>query len=241
MRTWRLAFGLLTVASFACTGGQSGTEEAIPACAHDSTRAIELDQETLAGTPRALFESVVALAAETVALRWYSPDGSGAYADTTVTLSVSGVPTSATLMADPEEGCPQIIEVEGAMLRLQTADGAFDEIIPGYVYNSTDYGRTFGDHHYKLNFYGGQWSTTFASIYPNLNAMNSGGSYDLSAVARQFMRPQMYFATSLSPANGYLSANSDAKSGVYQKSVTIAAWGTSVVHSAAGAAGSSGG
>jgi hypothetical protein len=149
-------------------------------------------------------ESAVSLPPETVGLRWYLPDGSGTYVDTTATLSVGGAPISATLRADPEDGCPQFITVEGAMLRLQSVDGAFDEVIPGQLYNDTDFVRA-ADHQYKLRFHAGGWSTTFA------------GTYD-----PPIDRPLIYLLTNLSPAYGSMQVNSG--SGTYQKPVAVADW-----------------
>lgn len=129
MRNGVLVLILLgSLESLACTrGGQSGTEERGAACGTLISRPVGLDENTPAGTARTLFDSVTSI--ESAALRWYSYYGTPSHSDTTLTLSVSGTPGMATYSWYSNCEMRSQLKVEGAILRFETADGAFDESI----------------------------------------------------------------------------------------------------------------
>jgi hypothetical protein len=204
MRTWGcLLFGLSALTLVACssTGGQSGTEGApdIPYCATlQAPMAIALDDQTPFGTPRAVFEAAASPPPQTADLRWYPADGSSSYVDTTLTLSVSGAASAATLASDPNSSC-RALEIDGAVLHFQTADGAFNEAMAG-----------------TLNLVGGASSPFNFNAYPTQFA----GTYDLAPATQQFEQPRIWLTTSLSPARGFVGVGQESST----QWVQIATW-----------------
>jgi len=210
--------GLVTLLSFACTGGQSGGEELSPSvCVTlETTRALGLDEQTSVGTARELFERGVSLGPRTVALAWYLPDGSLATTHTAVTLGISGEPTSATVRSVPEYPmCPPFITVAGATLGFRSADGAFNESIAGVLsyLNPTE--------------------LTFSSQQP---ATNLVGSYDMSAITRRVDHPEFIVDTMLANARGRW----DVGSAVSNEELVRVAWWGEVFEEAGGAGGAGG-
>ena len=207
MRIWRcLLFGLSALTLFACssTGGQSGTEGApdIPFCATlQAPVAIGLDDETPFGTPRAVFDAAASAPPQTVDLHWYPGDGSSSYVDTTLTLSVSGAVSAATLASDPNSSC-RALEIDGAVLHFQTADGTFNEAMAG-----------------TLNLLSG-------SSEPNFNAYPTqfAGSYDIAPATQQFEQPRIWLTTSLSPARGFVGVGQSTKDDDSVRAAQAAQW-----------------
>jgi hypothetical protein len=220
MRTWRcLLSGLSVLTLVACssTGGQSGTEGApdIPFCATlQAPVAIGLDEETPFGTPRTVFNAAASAPPQTADLRWYPADGSSSYVDTTLTLSVSGTASAATLASDPNSTCSQL-EIDGAVLHFQTADGAFNEAMAGTLDLLSDgSGPTF-------------------NAYPTQFA----GSYDVAPATQQFEQPRIWLTTSLSPAKGFVGVGQESST----QWVQIATWtGTLTAGAGASAGGGAG-
>jgi len=209
MRSWPPFVGLLTLVSFACAGGQSGTEGEIPACSNYTVRELELDQGTLAGTARSVFESAVALGSQTAGLRWVCDAGSG-YVDTTVMLSVTGEPSSATLEENGESRCDQRMRIEGAVLRFQSADGAFDESIAGVVSSAA-------------RVYGG--TTVVELMFEAQSSVDSfAGTFEFSNT-RRFDDPRVTIFTSLSPVQGNLSVGPSSN----PRERTLAFWAADYV------------
>jgi hypothetical protein len=209
MRSWPAFVGLLTLVSFACAGGQSGSEGEVPACSQYTVRELELDQGTLAGTARSVFESAVALGSQAAGLRWSCDAGIG-YVDTTVMLSVTGEPSSATLEENGESRCDQRMRIDGAFLRFQSADGAFDESIAGVVSSIARVYR--GATVVQLRF----------EAQPSVESF--AGTYDFSRT-RRFDHARVTISTSLSPVQGTLYVGSDAEPRASQ----IAGWAADYV------------
>ncbi|MEO7037812.1 MAG: hypothetical protein ABI548_27850 [Polyangiaceae bacterium] len=210
-------------------GGQSGTEGATPYCAIGHTRSVNLDEETPVGTARERFDSVPSLwTSGMTSLRWYPPDGSSSYVDTTLTLSFSGSPTTATYFWDTSNGSDnecgtRVLSIEGGVLQFQTADGAFDESIPGTVaWYPADNGVS-------------GWPQNGAAFYAS-PAAKFTGSYDIAAATRRSPNARISLVTNVSPAEGGLSVVYPSTTSFF----TVATWSTTGAGGNPGGAGTNG-
>ena len=201
--------------------GQSGTRGNPIDCGTLNSRSVGLDEQTPAGSARALFDSVASPA--TAALRWYSYDGTSSYSDTTLTFSVSGAPGTATYSwySNSSPSCEQRqqISVDGAVLRFVTADGAFDESIPGAVSTSSSGERRFD---------------------ADLITPHFTGTYATSGLAQRFGTSELWLSTGFSPANGwlYVRANPPACGAADLSYGRIATWSATLTGGSMGTGGS---
>ena len=205
MRDWGFGSTLVgAFVAFACSnatsshdGGQAGTAGELPACERLS-RVVGLDEQTPVGVARAHIASLPSTL--TGVLSWWPPadvlatNGASStdLVHTTLALSLSGEPTSATYFwmvysSDGSDCGQHLLEVDGAVLHFQTADGAFDEDIPVQVsFEGPDGGP--------------QPPTLDAWFAPSL-----AGSYDISAVATHFQNPQLHLHASTFLLSSYLA------------------------------------
>lgn len=192
MRTRGFAFMLLgSLESVACVpgghGGQSGGESTPIDCGRRMTRSVGPDEETPAGSARDLFQALSS--PQSAPLHWESYGGMPLQSDTTVTLSVSGSPSEVTYSSFPDWGgqspstvCGPSLRAGGAVLHFETADGTFDESIPGAVSVDTS---LFGDAWFE------------ADAFSHFN-----GTYDASGIAARFGTSDLYLESSFWPAIG---------------------------------------
>jgi hypothetical protein len=170
----------------ACVGGQSGTEgDKGIQCNVASTRALAADEVTAVGTPAEIATSLAG--PRTMPLRWFPHDGSGAR-NTELELELVADLTSARYVSRhqgdcPENakctGCPDQVELD-ALLRFETADGAFSERFPGTLYADAE-------------------TTRFVGTLP---AVELRGTYDDSGVLSNYEDPayslHVWFSDSIS-------------------------------------------
>jgi hypothetical protein len=193
---------LLALGSGACAGGQSGTEgdPSLDPCADKTRTPVGLDDQTAAGTARTAFDAVTA--PESASLRWFS-HGDGTNSDTTATFTVTGTPGAATWVVPSEPSCSPEVEIEAA-LRIESADGAFDDVFSGFVYR-----RPSGESGFRGQLPVGEFM----------------GGYDMSTVSGNYRDPVLSLFTSLAPATGQMSmSGQSATPGATPVSAAIAEW-----------------
>lgn len=216
------------LACIACTGnpssagGQSGTESGVP-CGKSPGGPVGLDEQlpldlqaggssgAASATARSLLEAEIAKGTRTWNAQLSMPAGGDSHVYTQLSLSFSGEP-SANIWPTKDPGCAKSLSIEGMVLHLKTADGSFDELVSGTVDGGIARDAISMTPVYSAQFWGTLSGTP-------------RGSYDISALMKQFVQPVIYVRYSLYGGWGQilaLEANDPAHSAV------IAIWDTSL-------------
>jgi hypothetical protein len=197
LRIGWMALALITACSAPQTGGQSGTDAPIVACARPSAGSVPLDQQTSLWTGRTLSDSFEAAlrSVDEVPLVWapeFAPP-------TTITIEVVRIGLASVVSSRGPGNCADQLEVE-VTLHLSTADGMFDETLIGHVIKIVNGGENHAIVGYARELQGSAFGERLAT------------AFELEPDALHGMTVDLTFRDDYEGIAGQISVDADADS-----------------------------